>query len=347
MEGQVYAFSLRNGNYRAVENCWFTYIVVDGAKVAIKEPSGSDFKAKITLGDFGKADPEVLKLVEEYENENYNIEMSVNWGQDFKEMGVLSRDGKTIITKGVMGVGKMKWATEEEIAAIENEGDPIDAPPGPYKIQPEYQGKLLWITGPPGLGKSTSAQLLGRNHGYVYYEADCFGACRNPYIPLDVDNPSMAQISQKPLKGEGYAERKEICKKYNEFFTQLIEGKGTNKEHLEAFFNAQCDDILRERKRIGGDWAIAAVTLTREVRDLVRARLGPKLVFVILSMDMDDVRKRVKERHHGEEAAAEMMAPINKICDPIGADEENVVGITVSSEMTREDVIKKILESVE
>merc|ERR1719309_127103 len=346
MEGQVYAFSLRNGNYRAVENCWFTYIVVDGAKVAIKEPSGSDFKAKITLGDFGKADPEVLKLVEEYENENYNIEMSVNWGQDFKEMGVLRRDGKTIITKGVMGVGKMAWVTEEEIDEIENEGDPIDAPPGPYKIQPEYQGKLLWLTGPPGLGKSTSAQLLGRNHGYVYYEADCFGSCRNPYISPNVENPSMAQISQKPLKGEGIAERREICKKIMEFFDQLIEGKETNKELLKTYYKAQCDDILQERKRIGGDWAIAAVTLTREVRDLVRANLGTDLLFVILSMNMDDVRKRVKERHHGDDSAVELMAPIHNLCEPIEPDEDNVVGVTITPEMSKEEVVNKILKLV-
>ena len=44
-------------------------------------------------------------------------------------------------------------------------GDPIEAPPGPYKIQPDNQGKLLWITGSPGVGKSTSAQLLGRKKG--------------------------------------------------------------------------------------------------------------------------------------------------------------------------------------
>ena len=49
-------------------------------------------------------------------------------------------------------------------------GDPIEAPPGPYKIQPENQGKLLWITGSPGVGKSTSAQLLGRKKGKIYHD---------------------------------------------------------------------------------------------------------------------------------------------------------------------------------
>ena len=44
------------------------------------------------------------------------------------------------------------------------------------------------------MGKSTSAQILGRDHGYVYYEADCFGGLKNPYVPLNVDNPTMAQV---------------------------------------------------------------------------------------------------------------------------------------------------------
>ena len=44
------------------------------------------------------------------------------------------------------------------------------------------------------MGKSTSAQMLGRDHGYVYYEADCFTRLCNPYVPLNVDNPSLAQV---------------------------------------------------------------------------------------------------------------------------------------------------------
>ena len=59
---------------------------------------------------------------------------------------------------------------------------------------------MIWFSGPPGVGKSTTAQLLARNHGYVYYEADCLSMFVNPFVDIMDPNPSMAQMKQKPLK---------------------------------------------------------------------------------------------------------------------------------------------------
>ena len=52
-----------------------------------------------------------------------------------------------------------------DLCPVLDMGDPISAPPGPYTVQPEVKGKFLWLTGSPGMGKSTTAQLLGRNKG--------------------------------------------------------------------------------------------------------------------------------------------------------------------------------------
>ena len=41
---------------------------------------------------------------------------------------------------------------------------------------------------------------MGRKHGYVYYEADCFGMFVNPFIDPNVEEPSLALAVQKPLK---------------------------------------------------------------------------------------------------------------------------------------------------
>ena len=60
--------------------------------------------------------------------------------------------------------------------------------------------QILSFVGPPGAGKSTSGQLLGRDHGYVYYEADCFGMFANPFVDPNVDEPTLQIAKQKPLK---------------------------------------------------------------------------------------------------------------------------------------------------
>ena len=52
------------------------------------------------------------------------------------------------------------------------------------------------------MGKSTSAQLLAREKGFVYYEADTFRRMVNPFIDLNLDNPSLAITKQKKLNGE-------------------------------------------------------------------------------------------------------------------------------------------------
>ena len=267
-EAKTHAFALLNGHYKATGN-FYSCVLVDGSEGILKEPSNAGFKAKIKVGDFGEADPEIVKASGQ---KIYNIQFTISFGKELLEHGIISEDGLRITMKNGMGMGicELEWITKEEADKLEAAGDPIDAPPGEYKIQPEYQGTFLWITGPPGLGKSTSAQLLGKTAGYVYYEADCYGSCRNPYIPVDVPNPSMAQVNQNPLKGEGLDERKEICNKATKSFMKMFSGEEYDKEPLEDFYAGMCADILSERKRIGGDWAIAAVTLTRDLRNLIR-----------------------------------------------------------------------------
>ena len=120
------------------------------------------------------------------------------------------------------------------------------------------------------MGKSTSAQLLARNHGYVYYEADCFGSLKNPYVPLDAENPSMAQLHQKPLRGQGAEERKAVLKKTQAHWGSMMQGKDYDKEALMQFYSLMAEDIAKEKKRIGGDFAIAHVLLTVDFRALMR-----------------------------------------------------------------------------
>ena len=50
---------------------------------------------------------------------------------------------------------------------------------------------------------------MGRNHGYVYYEADAFFNFANPFVDAHAEDPSMSTVTQKPLKVFGsYFEKK-------------------------------------------------------------------------------------------------------------------------------------------
>ena len=166
------------------------------------------------------------------------------------------------------------------------------------------------------MGKSTTAQILARTEDYVYYEADCFGSLKNPYIPLEVENPSIAQIHQKNLSGPGLEERRDLIRRSQDMWSNLINGQDYDKELLIEFHDAMAHDVAREKARIGGDWAVAAVLLTRAVRSHLRNILGPDLVIVCLTMSDSARRERVLERHGGDVNSADLM-DVRRKCLPL------------------------------
>ena len=132
------------------------------------------------------------------------------------------------------------------------------------------KGKILWLSGAPGMGKSTSGQLLAREHGYVYYEADAFNLVKNPFNDLETDNPSMHQTKMKILKGTGDKERVALVKRAQEMWGPLMEGKGYDKELVLEYYTAMSNDILKQKERIGGNWAVAHVVFSKDVRKAMR-----------------------------------------------------------------------------
>ena len=97
-----------------------------------------------TYGDFGPAHEDVQKITG---IENNNFQMNA-WHGFLKYSGVVCEDGETIYMFGMLNcVETMKWQSEEDISFFSENRDPIDEPSCPYKIQPENQGKLVWLSG--------------------------------------------------------------------------------------------------------------------------------------------------------------------------------------------------------
>ena len=134
------------------------------------------------------------------------------------------------------------------------------------------------------MGKSTSAQILARDHGFVYYEADAFGLMKNPFIDVNAAEASLATTRQRGLKGlylphffshqiilgPGAKERAAMLKRVNSEWGPLMKGEEYNKELIMEFYIEMAGDISRQRERIGGDWAVANVVYSREIRDKMR-----------------------------------------------------------------------------
>jgi len=350
------------GYYEAHDSFYRILKNTDG-KVAVSDAAGNEYPMKIEYGDFGETDSEVEKRSGE---KRYSVKLTISLAGDdneaeeaekeepekmkkmeFSDLGVFYDEGRKCSMKGMAGVSGLVKITEDDLERIMNDFEPMEAPPGPYKLQPEKKGKIIWLTGAPGMGKSTSAQLLARNHGYVYYEADCFMAFKNPYVALDVANPSMAQMHQKVLKGPGMEERQSAVKNMQSVWGDLMANKDYDKEVMMEFYRHMAGDIANEKKRIGGDFAIAHVLLTAEVRAAMREWLGPDLIIIVLTMSSADRRKRVLARHADDENAADVMDHFEKLMEGVKENEPNTIELNVDSTMTRDEVVAKIFEKID
>ena len=192
-----------DGYYKSLlKKC--SYIKITGDTVSSHEVGQEVFEGmKVELGEFGQADENIRELSGK---QNYNIKLVMFWDKNDPEkrlerIGVISDDREKMYfvnqaDKSTVDVRER--ITEEEASEIERSGlDPMAAPPGPYTVQPDRQGRLVWLTGPPGAGKSTSAQLLGRLHGWVYYEVDCFTGLREGSKVLFISCEKYVSITRK------------------------------------------------------------------------------------------------------------------------------------------------------
>ena len=198
---------LKDGNYRYKTSTLWVLKITEGqcmmyrtACLDLNTETNESMKMEFEYGDFGEA-PELLQK-EANGQKNYNLLMK-GWGGVLNMKGIVKRDQKTILALDFMNpenIEVLSKVNDQDLQELVESGDHYENMSTPYKIQPENKGKFVWITGPPGAGKSTSAQLFSRNNEYAYFEADCVMSFGNPYIPSDVANPSMAQWYQKHLK---------------------------------------------------------------------------------------------------------------------------------------------------
>ena len=120
-------------------------------------------------------------------------------------------------------------------------------------------------------------------------------------------------------------------------------------EKWGPMYEAMGKDIARQRKRLGGDWAIAQAVFTRDQREVLRKVIGPDLVFIVLQMTKDCQKKRLLARHEDPNAEefVKVLNDIHDLYDSAGDDEENAYNIMITEDMSIDDVMEKVMEIVD
>ena len=301
------------------------------------------------FGNFGQTSASVKKATGA---DTYNIEIKLFNGKLTKR-GVVSEDGKKIYGPGLYMSGNSvgRWIDQEGLKALQEDRDDSYNLSCPYPKLPEKPGKLLWLSGPQGAGKSTTAQVLAKGYGYVYYDADAFLKMVNPYIPLDAPEPSLAQLYQKPVSGRPRDITEITLKGMLEYY-KFAEGKMIDEELINACYVEMAKDILREKNRIGGSWAVAQAVPKQSMRDTIRKVLGDQCIFVILSLSSDTNAKRIGVRHAemdeaSKKAVQDAMNNMHQLYEVAGENEENAVNVEIGPDMDKYQVAKEILQKVQ
>ena len=105
--------------------------------------------------------------------------------------------------------------------------------------------------------------------------------------------------------------------------------------------------MKQERDMLGGDFvAVWAFADNKKTRDKIRKILGPEVIFVILSIDAKIAHQRKYSRDQDVPEEDKVPAHEYWVCELANEDEPNAVNIEITEEMSPEDVVKKILDSI-
>ena len=136
----------------------------------------------------------------------------------------------------------------------------------------------------------------------------------------------------------------------NEFYVKMSEKQELDEEQGGRAYKYMSECVSYERRRIGGDWAVAQAVPTRLLRDVIRKNLGnDKVVFILIGLDTEATRKRLNKRHGESEeglAMTDFCMKVNSFYELKAADEENTYDVIVRNEMTPNDVVQKMIEII-
>jgi len=259
--------------------------------------------------------------------------------------GEISDDKKTITGgPGVLSFPKMslQWISPEEANTIRNrQKQSVAAPEVPYPLRPGELGNIVFISGPPGSGKSTIAGIIANTDNWIHYEGDGFYLGFNPYV---FPNESQVEArSDKPsLIGPGMRKRMMALLKSLKNHHELEQNITTDRTPIDNYYTLMAENIKSERKRVGGDWIISFAIEKRMDRDIFRKVIGDDLIFVVLDISKELQIERLQGRGEGEEDLAKSYEKYER-AEP---EEPKTIGFLIEKGKSKEENANAVKELI-
>ena len=140
----------------------------------------------------------------------------------------------------------------------------------------------------------------------------------------------------------------EEYKKSQKMFETMLTGNLTNEDFAKAkpFYQDMAENIKIQRKRIGGNFAIAQAVTSQDMREFIRQFL-PDCIFITLSLTREGQKNRVFARHGDVPGLLEMMTKLFDLYELPGDGEINTYNIDVDEIMNQADVLEKVMGTLD
>ena len=134
---------------------------------------------------------------------------------------------------------------------------------------------------------------------------------------------------------------------------EVLKGNPVDPKIWEDLYSLLCDDLLKERAKLGGRWVVGQAVYSKAAREVIRKKLGEDLTMIVLESGEEDLQKeRLSKRALGAgEVSQEVKEESEKNCaqytgghEAVEDDEPNTFAIKVTKAMSPKDVAKLALE---
>ena len=328
-------------------------VVVQGCP----HPAYPTFPGNWTMGDFGKASE---KLMEKTGVCNYNMRMTLGvseTGDTAMLYGIMTVDSSTkgYFQLGTGKIGKLQWLNEDDMKMILGPVEHLDTRSHPYKIQPENQGRLIFLSGPPVCGKRMAGWKLAQKEGFVYYDGDLFIDLKNPYIPLNSERTRQEIHDSQPwVKGLSSQDIKTSQEAFRTLVQGMTKGKVTKQESMFPWFKLMAKDIASEKKKIGGDWVISSDYVpTRKFRDVIKKECNA--TFVVFTTSVTHYKERISTAQNEYKVDhlrdlhtffLQWSLSVHGFYEPVQPDEKDAYELVINPEMQEDDLVQKVIHFI-